>query len=334
MAGSGGSSQVGHAGTDAAAGSTAQGGAGGGAAGTGGAAQGGSGGTTAPPTDCDNLPPLPILEVKVLAHVPAVEDFTFDSIGNLVAVSTSNELFRCPYSGTPQVVLPNVSPSMGSGIVVRGTRFLDADSLVYADIDNSLVRLNLADLSKDILLNGLVGPNGVVVGMDGLVYITESGGRVRQVDASAKTTRTLLQQDMSLDGITFNADYSRLYFNSESGSVSYIPFNPDGTTGERVPVAEHVALLLDGMTADECGNVYTVQMAGVIFRIAPDGQRQEVVDLNDLVGSYEDRGLVNAVNFGSGLGGWKADALYISSMAGSAYEVVVGVKGAAQPHLP
>jgi sugar lactone lactonase YvrE len=170
--------------------------------------------------------------------------------------------------------------------------------------------------------------------MDGLVYVTEMGGRVRQVDVGAKTTRILLQHDMSLDGITFNADYSRLYVNSEMGSVSYIPFNPDGTTGGRVPVAENVALLLDGMTADECGNVYIVQMAGVIFRLTPDGQQQEVVDLNDLVGSYEERGLVNAVNFGSGIGGWKADALYIASMEGSAYEVVVGVKGARQPHLP
>ena len=37
---------------------------------------------------------------------------------------------------------------------------------------------------------------------------------------------------------------------------------------------------------------------------------------------------------GSRIGGWKKDAIYIISMMGGVYEVVLGVQGAPQPHLP
>jgi len=159
---------------------------------------------------------------------------------------------------------------------------------------------------------------------------------------------------VSLDGIGFSPDYKRLYIDTELGYLSYLPVKEDGTPGEYVVMANLGAAngsqtqggpaMLDGLTVDECGNIYVVQMTGTIWRVSPDSTEsnpkfEKVVSIAPTTSTSSPGGPgggVNffAVNFGSGVGGWKADALYIMNMmADCVYEVVIGVNGASQPHL-
>jgi hypothetical protein len=45
-------------------------------------------------------------------------------------------------------------------------------------------------------------------------------------------------------------------------------------------------------------------------------------------------GILPALNFGSGVGDWQADKLYVMDFLGKMYEVDVGVPGKWEPHLP
>lgn len=331
---------VGGTGGDAGSGGEAGSSGTGGTAGVGGTGgTGGSGGTFQPSVDCDNLPSLPIATFTTLDHVPGAEDFTFDDQGFLLAVGMDNALFRCPYQGTAEVLLPNAgTPAGGMPMTVRGIRFLLDGDVVFADRGTGgLVKMNMTDFSIETLFSGVMEPNGVAVGMDGMVYLTEMGGGLHQIDPDTGASSQIFNEGVSLDGITFNADYSRLYFNSEQGYISYIPFNADGTMGDwelHTQISGGFSML-DGLTADECGNVYCVQMTGVIWRISPDGVQEQVVTLSGGGGGWGPGGTtINAVNFGSGIGGWKKDAIYVISMGGGVYEVVLGVEGAPQPHLP
>jgi sugar lactone lactonase YvrE len=295
--------------------------------------------------DCNNLPPLPIADFRKLDHVPGAEDFTFDDQGYLVAVGTSNNaLFRCPYQGASEVLSPNAgTPSRGGDMTVRGIRFLPDGDIVFADrVIGALVRMNTTDYSKKTVFSGVNEPNGVAVGMDGMVYLTEAGGGLHRIDPDTGASTQIFNERISLDGVAFNADYSRIYFNSEAGYVSYIPFNADGTTGQWELAAEIPPNFLnpsgglpalDGMAADECGNIYCVEMSGIIWRISPDGAREEAVNVSGSSGFPFGFSLFNAANFGTGIGGWRKDAIYVISMDGGAYEVVLGVSGAPQPHL-
>lgn len=82
------------------------------------------------------------------------------------------------------------------------------------------------------------------------------------------------------------------------------------------------------MTADACGNLYTVEMRGLVWRIPPDFSATEIV--------FEVPGFsgIPALNFGSGIGGWDADTLYVMDFLGKLYAAPLGVPGKWEPYLP
>ena len=80
---------------------------------------------------------------------------------------------------------------------------------------------------------------------------------------------------------------------------------------------------------DECGNLYVVLSVGVIYRLSPDAEWELVVDLR----TGRELNLA-AINFGSGVGGWKTDSIYVAEYSTEGlYEVNVGVHGKWEPHL-
>ncbi|MCG8418395.1 MAG: SMP-30/gluconolactonase/LRE family protein [Proteobacteria bacterium] len=276
--------------------------------------------------DCSALPAISS-EVEILTHVPDSEDFTFDREGYLVNVQVgTGALFKTAYDGQPQLQVPDVSG------FARGTRVLPNDELVVVDSGRSgLLRIDETNAVHEVLL-GLPNPNGVTVDMDGLVYVSHAHGEIRRIDPQTGEFAILHSDRLrSFDGIAFSADYRTLYFNEEEGAILAMAIDADGNPDEPSLLVElPVEFLLDGMATDRCGNLYVVEMAGLIWRVQPDGSAEMVIDIRSHVGN----GLIPAVNFGSGKGGWKANALYIMDFAKRVYEVEVGIESKAEPHLP
>lgn len=339
------------------------------AGGAGGKSTGGKGGQagTASTTQCASLPKLPITKYTKLA-VSGSEDFTFDNLGYLIGVdSATNELIRTKYDGTEEIVFPNIGTSAQGGFPVRGLRFVagansNTGELIFADVYASgLTKVDMGTRVRTSLVSGVNQPNGLALDPNGIAYLTGADGNVIRVDTKTGKSSVFFAQveaNVSLDGIAFSPDYKRLYINTEFGYLSYLPVKDDGTAGDYVLMAQFSQELpdggtqgmpsaLDGMTVDECGNIYVVNMSGIIWRVAPDSlmetpKIEKVVTIQIEVpdaGTNGGRpmgppgGMLNAVNFGTGVGGWKANAIYLISMMGGVYEVVVGVKGAKQPHL-
>ncbi len=282
----------------------------------------------APPPDaplisaiCDDLPAKPTSHTT-LDYVPSGEDFTFDAQGNLVSVSlASGALMKTPYGGPAQLAVPGISE------FARGIRPLTSGELVIADPISGSLKKVAANGSVSTLLGGMPDPNGVVIGNDGYIYVTHGqGGEVRRVNADTGEFTTLVDTpNDSYDGIVFSLDYKTLYFNEEVGTVNALDIaSGNVTTLATIPLTE----ILDGMTMDECGNLYVVEMAGVIWRVSPAGDVEEYYRI--------DAGFafIPAVNFGSGVGGWRRDRLYIMNFDGGAFELDTGgVRGRREPHL-
>jgi sugar lactone lactonase YvrE len=208
---------------------------------------------------------------------------------------------------------------------------------VFADRgSSSLVRMDMDNFSKETLISGFNEPNGVVVALDGMVYMGGGARRIDRVDPDTGVSETIYSGGETIDGIGFSPDYRTLYFLHEKGTVYQMPIAEDGTVGTATVLTTISSGTvgpgggLDGLTVDECGNLYVVEMSGNLWRVTPGGQKEKAITIT---GSTMGP-LLNAVNFGSGAGGWKADALYLISMGkGEVYEVEIGVRGTEQPHL-
>jgi sugar lactone lactonase YvrE len=243
--------------------------------------------------------------------------------------------------GKIEVILPDIGTVDPDGfpMTVRGIRYLPNNKyLVFADINSTgLVRLDLSDFTKLNLLSGFNQPNGLAIDSDGFAYMTGGDSKVVRVDPDSGDDWTLHADEFTTDGIVLSLDFETLYFNHEMSDVYKMKIHEDGTSEEAELLTRILdeelgeESLLDGMAMDACGNLYVVEMMGVIWRVHPKtGETEKVVELEF---GDDDWHMINAINFGSGIGGWKEDAIYIGSMEGKLYEVELGVPGAPQPHL-
>ncbi len=288
---------------------------------------------------CGDLPALPRSDTFI-EHFSPSEDFVFDKEGNILQVTSdgSTVVRKTTYEGSTEIITPI------SNNWPQGTRLLPNGELIVTQAEShQLIRI-YPNGSYETFASGVASPNGIAVDMQGILYVTSADGKVYRVDPAADTYDVVVDApDHSFDGITFSPDYDTLYFNEELGDVHQAPVNPDGTLGPDTVLVnvfdvlddtgDFLAMsLLDGMTADICGNIYVVIMSGIIARITPSGEAEVAV----LVGDSDDgtsMDFIPAVNFGSGYGGWKKDHLYVMSFSQGIYEVDMGVEGKPEPHL-
>lgn len=281
--------------------------------------------STTPPweqeVDCSAALPLPLTSTTY-TWVPAHEDFTFSADGTWIG-SNGGHLKSTPWGGPADVLVPGVGDA-------RGTRFLPDGTVVLAHIDNgTLVRADPTTGSWWVVRAGLTFPNGIAIGVDGMVYLATSGEILRIDPDDGATEVVAAISNRSFDGLSFSPDYTRLYFNEEIGRVHYVDFDADGNPGtpvEAVNLPIGFASLLDGMTVDACGNLYATEMAGKVWRVTPTGQVDVAIDLPP--------GFIPALNFGPGAGGFERDHLYVQDFIGRMFDVPVGIPGKWEPHLP
>jgi outer membrane protein assembly factor BamB len=281
-------------------------------------------GDTGAPIDCTALPATGTF-VMEHDYVPGFEDFTFSADGYLWGISTETfGLYRIPYLGPAEPLRPNVST------YARGTRFLPDGVLVSVDYpNNALIRIDPVTYASTLVTGALSSPNGVAIGEDGLVFVSQSNGSVRKVDPLTGEAPVFVESPVSNDGITFAPDHRRLYLNSDAtGGFMALEMDEDEVIVDPLALVATLPGSSDGMTMDACGNAYVVQISQQeIWRVHPDGTFEKFVDLPT-------GGLVVAANFGPGTGGWARDHLFLADLYHGLYEFDAGVEGKWEPHYP
>jgi sugar lactone lactonase YvrE len=282
--------------------------------------------TTPPTIPLDDCPipdgPRPW---EYLAWVPPSEEFAFDDQGYLVNVDDGTDtIWRTPYGGPKELIGPY------QAVEVAGTRImLDGDLVVCNEWEGSLVRIGM-DGSNEVLLGGLNSPNSVAIDDEGMVYVT-SFDEVRRVDPETgdmNLLKTVTNSD--LDGLTFSPDFQSLYFNhDDGGTIGVIELNADGEADDIYTINTIDGWNeLDGMNVDECGNVYVLRTDGNIWRLLTDHTLELFMDLSGA------NPWTTSLNFGSGIGGWQRDHLYVMDRNGGMFDIDVGINGKWEPHLP
>lgn len=285
-------------------------------------------GETGTPADpCDLISPQPLSGTEH-GWISGSEELVFDALGNMYNLADAEQaLMRTPYGGPPVPVVPY------PGFDLAGIRFLlDGDLAIADEFAGAVMRQSLSG-SRTVLQGGLVSPNSLAVGPDGRLYIATYGAILRMDPSGSGPPESLyVRANTDFDGLTFSPTYDRLYFNHDDGGiVGRLVLDP--VTFELLAIENHADLgggwgaELDGMATDACGNVYVARTDGTIERIRPDGS-------HGVYYSLPGNAWTTALSFGSGVGGWERDHLYVMDRGGSLFDLEVGVDGRPEPHLP
>ncbi len=272
--------------------------------------------------DCKALLPIPA-EYEVLPWTSGSEDFALDLEGNHVGV-VGGTLFETPYGGTKQPVAPGLSDS------IRGSRILADGTVVLSDPEHqTIVGVDPDTGSNWVIAAGVENPNGIAIGADGWIYAALTGSIARFDPATGDRETVADMPGNSFDGLTFMPDYKTLFFDEEFGQVWKVTFDDDNNPSEPI-LGPDLPLggfsILDGMTADACYNLYVVEMNGTVWRASPDGTVDVALDVSGFAST-------SAANFGSGIGGWDANTLYVSDFLTKTYAVSLGVPGKWEPYM-
>ena len=276
--------------------------------------------------DC-TLPPPPIGEIVTHTWNGPHEDFTFSTEGKIVGANGQAFLTYTPFGGPAEVI----RPLPDGGLNVKGTRYLPDGSLLIATPNLGALTRIFPDGTEEIVGSGMPVPNGIAIHPSGRAYVAAGNG-IWRFDSHTGETDRLIETTQTLDGISFSPDYTQLFFNTEFRKVWVAPVIDDaGNLGEKFlgPNLDLPAFdILDGMASDACGNLYVLAMSGTIFRISTDQSVEEIELPNTIpIGTP-------ALNFGTGVGGFEKDHLYVMDFRGQLHDVDVGIVGKWEPHLP
>lgn len=274
--------------------------------------------STGEPLDCDNLADLPI-DFNTVDGASSSEDFVFDGDGYLRNI-VNGDLLRAEHGEASTLLFPGV------GEWASGTAMLSNGDVVYADSgNNAVVRIDTMG-GTEVLASGISYPNGLTVDMDDIVYVSEhSSDRILRIDPETLSVETATTGLQSPNGIAFDFDYEYLYIGSFGGGTVHRLHIESGTLelyGEDIGEWG-----LDGLIVDACGNVYVTDYGpGIVYKVDPDGQHEVVVDLPAL--------WIPNLHFGSGVGGWSRDLLYVMSFdSDQVFALDLGIPGIPLPHL-
>jgi len=181
--------------------------------------------TYAPP-DCEDLPDPPT--AWTYADLGSSEDFAFDGDGYVWHVDDRGALVKDDGHGTKEIIRPHV----GS---VAGTRFLKSGDLAIANYSTGSVDRISPDGSSVTLMSGIGYPNGLEVGRDGYIYVSDqTAGKVYQIDPETGDHKTVAEDLYSPNGVTFSPDNESLYVGSFGGGIVY-RVDRDGDTAWHRP---------------------------------------------------------------------------------------------------
>ena len=193
------------------------------------------------------------------------------------------------------------------------------DFIVTQQNSGAVSRVNIADGSTVNVVTALDFPNGFDVGTDGWAYVSEyaNDGRVRQFDPYTGESRVILEITYP-NGLALSPDENTLYVATSTtlwgGDGRIAAIDRDPATGEWIGeprLVYEAGQLLDAVTVDVCGNLYTAEYdSGKVVRVRTDGTVEQIIDLPSV--NWEGYA---AIRFGPGIGDWSRTTLYATNRA-------------------
>jgi len=219
---------------------------------------------------------------------------------------------------------------------ILGIRF-DSHGTLYAAMG-----LNSSDLwgftpdgGSVVLATGLQLPNAIHVDSHDDLWVSDYfGDSITRIDPDAGTLETVVTtQANAANGLFFDENRSIIFWaNYQSSQIWSAPVN-NGVVGAPVGVAD-LQGFSDGMTMDECGNLYVVDQGGQqgnnpcrIDRIPLDATGQVAGDVVEIASAGELGNACANAQFGYGFGDENDRSLFITGQAGNVYRMGVGVEG-------
>lgn len=274
---------------------------------------------TEPAFDCAALPAAP-LSMTQLDAPRGYHDVAFDTLGHIIG-SDNTSLLKVTYDGEVSVFVPGAS-------VVQGMDWLPGGDLVYADGNGSLIRVDPSGAPSLMLGgSGAYTVYGVTTGPDGRVYFA-TWTTVERFDPSTGERVTILDHPaVSPYVLDFSPDHRKLYVGTiwAGGAVWALDLDEDlepvGEPALLAVVGSGELQLHDALGVDLCGNLYVAEFyTNDLYRVTPEGEVSLLVDY-----SAVDYG--HGLEWGSGIGGWRSDALYVPQPYNDnrVMEIVIGV---------
>jgi sugar lactone lactonase YvrE len=252
--------------------------------------------------------------------VPASEDFTFDADGYLL-VFGGRGLVRMSYEGEPDLVAMNVLSGREGGALLS----TKGGDVLVADLqDDMIVRLDGNGVRRRVA--PVQAPSRMIRGPGGKLYVTSLRGGIHRLDPDSGALTQVGRLDWDPSGIAFSPDYKTLYVTAFRAQALYtMKVRADGGLEPAQLWLRNVGNEPDGMTVDECGNLYVaIRGDRVVRRVTPGGRMEVIVDL--------ERDRPSTVGFGSGKRGWDDHTLYVANVdRGGLYEVKLPVRAAPPP---
>jgi len=266
--------------------------------------------------DCAALPDRP-LSVETIDGAIATLDLAFDEAGYLYGYDGASALVRTLRGHEAGLV--TYDP--------QGVQQMDwaADGrLVLANTGNfDLMAVDTGTGIGESVASGVSYVYGLRVADDGAVW--SANGNLLRADPTTGRIQELFNPLWLAMVFDWSPDGERLYVSGETGGEVYaLPLDGDGLPDGRIervgatPGTSHRSL-----SVDACGNLYLSESATfAIYRMTPAGDLSKIYDMSP----PDTEGIPYGFEWGNGVGGWRADALYVTNpIALTVTEVVIGV---------
>ena len=299
---------------------------------TGSAEETGDSDTGMMPVGCDNLP-MPPFDIQQIAtvSVDSAEDLAMTGNGTFV-LADGDTFVEMDAEGNSDLWVAGLPFDED----ILGVRF-DAYGTLYASMGlNSSEIWTFTQAGGEMLLDtGLQLPNAIHIDSTGMIWVSDYfGDTISRITADGSNVETVINTNAnSANGVFFDENRNVLYWaNYQSSQIWSAPVTA-GVVGAPAGVVD-LEGFSDGITMDECGNLYVVDQGGVagdtpcrIDRIplneagAQDGDVVEIAPAGSL-----GNGCANA-QFGYGFGDENDQAMFVTGQQGGVYRVEAGVSG-------